>query len=83
MMRDRSNLQGRTKARQLQFEFGGCLSPKGANDDDPFSAPSPTRGVFNGVRNDGRKKEPKFVRLDLGLRDAIARQGPPYAYEEG
>ncbi|TPK14144.1 hypothetical protein [Mesorhizobium sp. B2-5-11] len=54
---------------QLKLRFGD-------NDDCPFSAPGPTRSVFNGVLDHRGEQEAKLVRLGLTLRDAIARSGP-------
>jgi hypothetical protein len=68
---------------QLQFQFGGQqFPPRAMNDDSPFSAPSPTRSVFNGVLDHRGEKKPKLVRLGLTLRDCVARCGPADGYAE-
>lgn len=82
-MGHRSNLQGRTASQQLRFDFGGRIFPLRAdNEDCPFSAPHTPGGVFNGVLDHRGEQETKLVRLGLTYRDAVAMQGPPYAYAE-
>ncbi len=81
-MRNRRGLQAKTMA-QLELFGGGNFPPRAANDSDPFaSAPRLTNDVFRGVLDNRGEEKVKLVSLGLSYRDAVARQGPPYAYTE-
>lgn len=81
-MRNRRGLQAKTMA-QLELFGGGNFPPRAANDSDPFaSAPRMSGSILNGMLDHRGEEKVKLVSLGLSYRDAVARQGPPYAYTE-